>query len=208
MEPLGLLSTAIIIGCFAFVMGRNFQREGQMIPHRVRRYLPRDRRNLVGALTVGSLALSALFSGFNRYDGTPYPLFFFSLATYWLLLPYWVYLDAKSRGTRAWAWALMALFTNVMGLCSYLISRPERATVCSRCGYKLREDFIACPYCGPEAGKSCPHCNSMLDLDWNYCPFCLTNVKDYSYPDDSPNDPPIGDDGPLSEMQTAGGAGG
>ena len=52
------------------------------------------------------------------------------LAAYWLSVPAWVYLDAKQRGERAWAWALFALIGNLAALLAYLLVRklPELRT--------------------------------------------------------------------------------
>jgi len=40
---------------------------------------------------------------------------------YWLGLPLWVYLDARTRGETAALWAIFVLLTNLVGLLAYLI---------------------------------------------------------------------------------------
>jgi hypothetical protein len=45
------------------------------------------------------------------------------LMVYWLMLPWWVFLDAKVRGERAWVWALFVLVGNLVALFAYLLAR-------------------------------------------------------------------------------------
>jgi hypothetical protein len=45
------------------------------------------------------------------------------LMVYWLMLPWWVFLDAKVRGERAWVWALFVLLGNLVALFAYLLTR-------------------------------------------------------------------------------------
>ena len=45
------------------------------------------------------------------------------LTVYWLSLPIWVYLDARERGERAWAWTMFALIGNLAALLAYLLVR-------------------------------------------------------------------------------------
>ena len=45
------------------------------------------------------------------------------LMVYWLMLPWWVFLDAKARGERAWVWTLFVLLGNLMALFAYLLTR-------------------------------------------------------------------------------------
>jgi len=49
------------------------------------------------------------------------------LIAYWIGLPLWVYLDARERGERAWAWALFCFAGNLGGLFAYLLARSPRA---------------------------------------------------------------------------------
>jgi hypothetical protein len=45
------------------------------------------------------------------------------LMVYWLMLPWWVFLDAKARGERAWVWVLFVLLGNLVALFAYLLAR-------------------------------------------------------------------------------------
>ena len=45
------------------------------------------------------------------------------LGVYWLSLPLWVLLDARSRNERAWAWTAFVFMGNLMALIAYLLSR-------------------------------------------------------------------------------------
>ncbi len=48
------------------------------------------------------------------------------LIVYWLMLPWWVFLDAKVRGERAWVWAMFVFLGNLVALFAYLLARqPE-----------------------------------------------------------------------------------
>jgi RNA polymerase subunit RPABC4/transcription elongation factor Spt4 len=187
MNPSLVILMILIIGFFSFTLGRAFQRDRNLFPRTTRILFPGDKRPLTGILATGSLifALFAAATIDSNYN-SPHVLTTLGFLSYWLLLPVWVYQDARSRGERAWAWGLMTLFTNVMGLISYLIIRPEKTQTCKRCGYKLREDFAVCPYCGPEAGRACSNCKSMLELDWLYCPYCRASVDLYSDANDGP----------------------
>lgn len=128
-------------------------------------------------LAAASYVLCLLASIANPYmEQLLTPVGVPALILYWLLLPLWVFFDARQRGHRPWAWSLMALFTNVLGLLGYLIVRGERPRACRRCGYRLRKEFVACPYCGPASGRACSGCQALLEPDWNFCPFCQTQA--------------------------------
>jgi hypothetical protein len=45
------------------------------------------------------------------------------LGTYWLSLPWWVFLDAGERGERAWVWAIFVFIGNFIALIAYLLTR-------------------------------------------------------------------------------------
>jgi hypothetical protein len=45
------------------------------------------------------------------------------LMVYWLALVWWVFLDAKVRGERAWVWAMFVLLGNLAALFAYLLAR-------------------------------------------------------------------------------------
>ncbi len=50
-----------------------------------------------------------------------------ALLVYWLALPWWVFLDARGRGERAWVWALFVLLGNLVALLAYLLARHPEA---------------------------------------------------------------------------------
>jgi hypothetical protein len=53
------------------------------------------------------------------------------LLVYWLALPWWVFLDAKANGERAWVWALFVLLGNLAALFAYLLARRPLSANCS-----------------------------------------------------------------------------
>jgi hypothetical protein len=46
-----------------------------------------------------------------------------ALGAYWLSLPVWVWLDARSRGERAWVWGVFVLLGNLVALLAYILAR-------------------------------------------------------------------------------------
>ncbi len=81
-----------------------------------------------------------------------------SFAFLWVLLPTWVYVDARERGVRrAPLFAFLTVISSLVGLVVYLIARPE----------DLKR--LTCPGCAREVngGAFCPHCGrdlSSVDL--------------------------------------------
>ena len=60
----------------------------------------------------------------------------------WLLLPTWVFVDARGRGLRrAWLFAFLTALSAVVGLVVYLIARPEAPAA------------LSCPGCGARGGR-------------------------------------------------------
>jgi hypothetical protein len=49
-----------------------------------------------------------------------------AVSVYWLSLPAWVWLDARARGERVWAWAVFVLIGNLVALMAYLLTRSPR----------------------------------------------------------------------------------
>src|SRR4051794_28106316 len=70
-----------------------------------------------------------------------------------ILMLVWVARDAKNRGMDTPAvWMLLVLFTSVVGLIVYLLSRPSGTFVlCPRCGNKKLPMTVKCPHCGNAA---------------------------------------------------------
>ena len=86
------------------------------------------------------------------------PLAFFAIG---ILILFWVYQDAESRGMNGILWAIIVFFLNIIGLILYLIVREsppgaafgKRITrVCPKCGQVLDETAKFCPRCGKELG--------------------------------------------------------
>lgn len=62
----------------------------------------------------------------------------------------WVARDAKARGMdSAVLWMLLVMFTGLIGLVIYLLSRPQGNVVpCPSCGNKRLQAAVQCPHCG------------------------------------------------------------
>jgi len=52
---------------------------------------------------------------------------FLAMAVYWLSLPAWVWLDARTRGERAGVWAVFVLLGNLVALIAYILVRAPRS---------------------------------------------------------------------------------
>ena len=95
-----------------------------------------------------------------------------SFAAYWLMLPWWVYLDARWRTGKAMPLALFVLLTNFLGWLTYLVIRPEGNQVCPVCVNLLEPSFRVCPYCGWSRAARCHSCGRALRSGWRFCPYC------------------------------------
>jgi uncharacterized membrane protein YhaH (DUF805 family) len=62
----------------------------------------------------------------------------------------WVARDAKARGMdSAVLWMLLVFFSNVIGLVTYILSRPQGNLVrCPNCGNQRLQASVKCPHCG------------------------------------------------------------
>jgi hypothetical protein len=98
----------------------------------------------------------------------------------WILLPTWVYVDARERRVRrAPLFAFLTVLSSVVGLLVYLIARPEdgRTLTCPGCSREVA-DGAFCPHCGRDLSRSfCPACRYPLQPDWTYCPACRTDAR-------------------------------
>jgi hypothetical protein len=98
----------------------------------------------------------------------------------WMLLPTWVFVDARGRGVRrAGLWAFLTVLSAVIGLVVYLIARPEdpRALPCPGCGREI-DGGAFCPHCGRDLSAAfCAACRYPLKPDWAYCPSCRTEIR-------------------------------
>ena len=62
----------------------------------------------------------------------------------------WVARDAKSRGMdSAVLWMVLVMFTSLLGLLIYILSRPQGNLVtCQSCGNNRLQASAKCPHCG------------------------------------------------------------
>ena len=97
-----------------------------------------------------------------------------------MLLPTWVFVDARGRGVRRAAlYAFLTVLSAVIGLVVYLIARPEdpRSLPCPGCGKDV-DGGAYCPHCGRDLSAAfCASCRYPLKADWVYCPACRTEIK-------------------------------
>jgi hypothetical protein len=98
----------------------------------------------------------------------------------WILLPTWVYVDARERGVRrAPLFAFLTVISSLVGLVVYLISRPDdgKALTCPGCAREVNGGAF-CPHCGRDLSASfCATCRYPLKPDWAFCPSCRTETK-------------------------------
>ena len=93
---------------------------------------------------------------------------------YWLMLPWWVYMDAAQRTEKAAPLAVFVLLTNFLGWLTYLVIRPEADRICPVCVTMLEPGFRLCPYCGWSGALRCRQCGRGVRSDWRFCPYCET----------------------------------
>ena len=103
-----------------------------------------------------------------------------SAAFLWVLLPTWVYVDARERGVRrAPLFAFLTVISSLVGLVVYLIARPEdaRRLTCPGCAREVNGGAF-CPHCGRDLSSAyCPACRYPLKPDWAFCPACRTELR-------------------------------
>jgi hypothetical protein len=98
----------------------------------------------------------------------------------WILLPTWVYVDARERGVRrAPLFAFLTVISSLVGLVVYLIARPDdaKALTCPGCSREVNGGAF-CPHCGRDLSASfCATCRYPLKPEWAFCPSCRTETK-------------------------------
>jgi double zinc ribbon protein len=103
-----------------------------------------------------------------------------SLVFLWVLLPTWVYVDARGRGVRrAPLFAFLTVISSLIGLVVYLMARPEdlKRLTCPGCAREVNGGAF-CPHCGRDLSSAiCSACRYPLKPDWAYCPACRNEVK-------------------------------
>lgn len=116
------------------------------------------------------------------------------LVLFALLLPVWVAMDAGWRGMRPFAWGLLVLLTNWIGLLAYLLARLSPPGPCPNCGEQVLAKYKRCPVCGASLLSRCPVCKRKMKPGWQYCPICTGvpagQVETQSSPEPSEPAPP------------------
>jgi hypothetical protein len=118
----------------ALLAASTIQREGEHndIFHQMIRPLRSGNDVELGFIGVSYNASRAL----DVFPGYGYAITLFllpiGLMVYWLTLPWWVFLDAKARGERAWVWAMFVLLGNLVALFAYLLARRPPSTPSER----------------------------------------------------------------------------
>lgn len=136
-------------------------REGELIGH----LFAVVRQPVVAGLSLWELA--------NLLDNAT--LLLFVLATF--ALAGWVWADARRREVDGpVAWALLTLFTNVIGWATYLVVRGRQRPACPNCGRTLRPAYRACPFCGVQVRRSCPSCGQAVEEAWSFCAHCAAEL--------------------------------
>lgn len=133
-------------------------------------------RALAIALGVVGFLGTLMTATSNSIPGPLAAVFVLCYASYWVLLPWWVYLDASWRRMEPIPWALLTLLTNIVGLVTYLVIRYPDPRSCPKCGSDLAVGLKRCPYCGSEAEPTCPKCQAPIRPDWVFCPSCATQL--------------------------------
>ena len=109
----------------AFLAASAIQSEGEHndVFRQMIRLLKNDSGAELGFIGV-SYNINAASSDFPGYVyATALFLIPIGLLVYWLVLPWWVFLDAKERGERAWVWAMFVLMGNLVALFAYILTR-------------------------------------------------------------------------------------
>lgn len=125
---------------------------------------------------------------YDKYRGNEFAIYDFALLCgvimillYWLLLPVWVFLDARRRQTQPLPWALLVLLTNVVGLIVYWIvqsqnGKTQPASACPACGKAVKKGYPYCPWCAVPLVKACKQCGKPLEPGWTACPWCGNRI--------------------------------
>lgn len=121
---------------------------------------------------------SSFFEGFFEFS---HALFGFSLFFLWLLIPSWVYIDARLRDVKnASKWALLTVISCGFAAIIYSIVRPVglKSFYCPECEKELNGTKAFCPYCGFDLSAAfCPQCQYPLKPEWEFCPSCRYDLR-------------------------------
>jgi hypothetical protein len=120
--PAGFLSPQQRV---ALLAGSAIQREGEHndVLRHIIRPLPDKQDTNLGFIGV-AYDINSQGGGFPGFGyAIPLLLVPIGLLVYWVTLPWWVFLDARARGERAWIWMLFVLLGNLVALLAYLLAR-------------------------------------------------------------------------------------
>jgi hypothetical protein len=77
------------------------------------------------------------------------PIFILAVIVLYIVMLVWVARDAKARGMDGGVWLFLVLFTGLIGLLIYVLSRPQGNLVpCAKCANKRLQASAVCPHCG------------------------------------------------------------
>jgi hypothetical protein len=93
------------------------------------------------------------------------------MALYWILLPLWVYQNARKAGTDAVLWGFVTLVTNLAGLFIYLIYKQSNK-ICYKCNSIQSRSNIYCKTCGTKIASTCESCKKIINDGDNFCNNC------------------------------------
>lgn len=127
-------------------------------------------------MCIALAAATVIGAGVSKHNPILGLLWIIAAAAYWVLVAWWVYLDATWRKMDAVPWGVLTLLTNVIGLVTYLVIRYPEPRVCGKCGATLGIGLKRCPYCGSETEKTCPQCQASVQPDWLFCPACAGKI--------------------------------
>jgi len=132
-----------LVFCYAFV-----------VPLILRRAEPKP-----GEPPLWLLTLLLVFAGF--------------VLALWLLMVFYVNVDARRRRMNRLLWTLLVIFIpNAIGFILYFVLRQPIARPCPKCALPVRPDFAFCPACGQSLSSTCPACHHPVEPGWAACAFC------------------------------------
>jgi len=152
----------------------------------------------VGAIRFLFFAPAGVIHGvFNGWDGFHWDriwnwgwpwvgfvgLFGLAVLAFWIAVVVWVYRDAEKRGMNAAIWALVVLFTHLVGLIIYAIVRGSHPIPMSAGGVPPVSGpapFRPAPSSPAPSGPppaGCPHCGKPAGRDQNFCAHCGARLR-------------------------------
>ncbi|MDP4121262.1 MAG: zinc ribbon domain-containing protein [Bacillota bacterium] len=90
---------------------------------------------------------------------------------YWVLIAFFVYVDATKSKLRGAIWGILTLFTNLGGLIIYLIFKQTNQT-CMKCSSIQNRENSYCTYCGAKLTETCEKCGGKVKKDDLFCKDC------------------------------------